>query len=170
MVRSSQLFGAVWIVVVAVADHPGKSREPQLLAAADCGTTQLVEIGMPALRQHDRPPYPTDANCLLVTIDGAALASVHLSLDWPPPARIFDLMLEFRNITNGCATLAVGGLAGALLWFGLPTSGTTGAIASPEQLRRRLAAASALFQAMCPSLDLGPRPVPGALSDRGSQH
>jgi hypothetical protein len=155
MIVQSTPFASIWIVVVAVAARPGECLEPQLVAATDHVTKLVVEIGMPALCLVNRPPYPTDADCLLVTIDGAALASVHLSLDWPPPTRIIDLMVEFRNITNERPTLAVGGLAGALLWFGLPTSGATGAIASPEQLRRRLAAASALFQAMCPSLDLG---------------
>jgi DNA polymerase I len=51
--------------------------------------------------------------------------------------------------------MSVGGLAGALLWFGMSTAGAIGAVASAEQLRKRLHAAATLFQAMRPSLDLG---------------
>ena len=125
MGTGSPSFVSVWIVVVAMTDRPGECPEPQQLAATACETQQLVEFTLPALRQVNRPPYPVDADCLLITVDGAAVAAAHLCLGWPAPERIIDLMVEFRNIANGRSTSAVGGLAGALLWFGKSTAGAT---------------------------------------------
>ena len=64
-------------------------------------------------------------------------------------------MVEFRNSTDGMHALHVGGLAGALLRFGLPAMAglTTGT--APDQMRRRLAAVTGLFEVMRASLDLG---------------
>ncbi len=149
-----QYFSALWIVVVATAKQHGECSEPLLMTAIDHSTQQVVEIGMPALRQINGPPYPTAPDCLLITIDGTAVAGVHLSLGWPPPARVIDLMVEFRKMTNGNTAPVVGGLGGALLWFGLSTTGAIGATTSPRQLRRRLDAASALFKTMLPLLVL----------------
>ena len=126
-----------------------------MLAATDFETKQVVEISWAIPRQANGPPYPTSAECLLVTIDATALAGCHFALGWPAPARIIDLLQEFRNATNSRPRLAVGGLAGALLWFGISTAGTSGATTSSAQLRRRLDAVTNLFQAMRPSLDLG---------------
>ena len=64
-------------------------------------------------------------------------------------------MVEFRKVTNGHSALGVGGLAGALLWFGRSAAGGLAAETSLEHLRHRLCAVTALLDAMRPSLDLG---------------
>ncbi|MGH7187436.1 MAG: DNA polymerase, partial [Pseudomonadota bacterium] len=91
---------------------------------------------------------------MLVTIDANELVGLHLALGWRVPERVVDLMVEFRNATNGRPGRIVGGLAGALLWFDRSAAyGLVGGT-SPEQMRRRLKAVAHLFEAMRDSLDL----------------
>jgi hypothetical protein len=47
----------------------------------------------------------------------------HLALKWPMPARILDLFVEFRCLTNGRPTPCGSGLLGALAYFGLDSLG-----------------------------------------------
>ena len=148
-------FGSVWVVVVAVSAGPGERLEPLALAAKDFGTGSLIEIGVPKLYGVRRPPYPTGSQALLITIGAHEVIACHLALGWRVPERIVDLMVEFRNVTNGERRPIVGGLAGALLWFGRPATAGFVAGISTEQTRQRLEAVAGLFEAMWPSLDLG---------------
>jgi hypothetical protein len=43
----------------------------------------------------------------------------HLALDWELPARVLDLYVEFRRITNGLDPYCGNGLLGAMAWHGL---------------------------------------------------
>ena len=148
-------FTSIWIIVVAVSARPGEQPEPLALAANDISTGYIVEIGMAEQRGIRRPPYPTGPQALLVTIDAAEVVACHLALGWRVPERIVDLMVEFRNSTDSRHALQVGGLAGALLRFGLPAMAGLTAGTAPDQMRRRLEAVTGLFEAMRASLDLG---------------
>jgi hypothetical protein len=148
-------FSSVWIVVVAVAAPPGERSTPVALAAIDVETSSLVEIGAPRLLGVRRPPYPTGPQGLLVTAGADQLVACHLALDWRVPERIVDLMVEYRNLANGQSGVLVGGLAGALICFGRSVFDGLVTGTSPEQMRRRLAAVSQLFESMQPTLDLG---------------
>jgi DNA polymerase-1 len=46
--------------------------------------------------------------------------SVFHALGWPSPARVLDLFVEFRAMTNGLSTPSGAGLLGALVYHGLP--------------------------------------------------
>lgn len=148
-------FSSIWIVLVAVAARPGERLEPLILVAQDVEANCQLEIEMPKLHGINCPPYPTGSRCLLVTIDANVLVGCHLALGWPVPERIVDLIIEVRNITNGRHGLPIGGLAGALLWFGRPLTGALGNGTTTEQMRCRLEAVTELFVAMRPSLDWG---------------
>jgi hypothetical protein len=144
-----------WVVVAAVATSPGEKSTPVALAAIEIATGHLVECGAPRLLGSRRPLYPTGPQVVIVTVQAQALVATHLALDWRLPERIIDLLVEFRNLANGRPELRVGGLPGALLWFGRPSSGGHVTGTSPQQMRRRLAAVSELFASMRPTLDLG---------------
>jgi hypothetical protein len=66
------------------------------------------------------PPYPIGADALFVAYYASAEIGCHLALNWPAPARVLDLYVEFRNLTNGRELPAGAGLVGALAYFGLP--------------------------------------------------
>ena len=71
------------------------------------------------------------------------------------PERILDLIVEFRNLTNGRSVPCGPTLAGALIWFGLPAAAGIPAGSSPAQVRKRLGTLASLFQAMRHGLDWG---------------
>jgi hypothetical protein len=66
------------------------------------------------------PPYPTGPDALVVAYYASAEIGCYLALNWPVPARVLDLYVEFRNLTNGRELPAGAGLIGALTYFGLP--------------------------------------------------
>jgi hypothetical protein len=151
----SNFFTSIWVVVVAVQARSGEQLAPLALAAKAVGMGQLVELGVPKLLGVIRPPYPTGPQSLIVTFDAQEVVASHLALGWRVPERIVDLMIEFRNVSNGHRGPAIGGLAGALLWFGQSTAGSYARSASPTCMRDRLAAVARLYGAMRVTLDLG---------------
>lgn len=46
------------------------------------------------------PPFPTDDRTLYVAYMAAAEIGFFLACGWPVPARVLDLYVEFRNLTN----------------------------------------------------------------------
>jgi DNA polymerase I len=69
------------------------------------------------------PPYATGPDVLMVAFYSSAEWNCYRSLNWPMPARILDLYVEFRNITNGFPLPAGRSLFGALTYFGLDPTG-----------------------------------------------
>jgi DNA polymerase-1 len=47
------------------------------------------------------PPFPTGPDTLFVAFYASAELGFFRALQWPMPARILDLFVEFRNLTNG---------------------------------------------------------------------
>ena len=66
------------------------------------------------------PPFRIDERVLFVSYAAPAEFSVFHALGWPAPARILDLFVEFRAMTNGLKTPSGAGLLGALVYHGLP--------------------------------------------------
>jgi len=121
----------------------------------DAHTGDMLEVSSPYLHTIGRPPYPTGPDTLVITTDAQALFGVHLALGWQMPERLIDLLLEHRNAVNGRSDVHVGGLVGALLFYGRPASDALAAGDAPRHLRRRLLAMSSLLEAMGPNLDIG---------------
>src|SRR5271166_263419 len=69
------------------------------------------------------PPYPIDADTLVVAYYASAELGCHRVLGWPTPTRVLDLYAEFRDRTNGLVVPAGSGLLGALICFGLDSLG-----------------------------------------------
>ena len=68
------------------------------------------------------PPFPIDANSLFVAYYAQAELGCFRALDWPMPARILDLGVEFRHRVNGWT--GDRSLILALNYFGLDGIGT----------------------------------------------
>ena len=79
------------------------------------------------------PPFPTDEHALFIAYSATAEASCCLSLGWPTPTHVLDLLVEFRLHTNGRWEPAYDdkgkriaeNLLAALAHFGLPSMGST---------------------------------------------
>lgn len=148
-------FSSIWVIVVAVRVQAGERPQPIALAAKEVCSNDIIEMGTPRLLDVKSPPYPTGPQALVVTINGQEVASFHLAMGWRLPERLIDVMVEFRNCRGPDSGMRVGGLAGALMWFGQPAGDGLVAGTTPEPMRRRLAALASLFEAMCTTLDLG---------------
>ena len=155
MIPEASHFSSIWIAVVAAQLLPGELLLPLGLAAQRVGVDPGIVLDADGLQKLRQPPYPTDARTLLVTIGASDLVGCHIALGWRIPDRIVDLMVEFRTSSNGHPGLRVGGLAGALLWFGRPMQQVAIDDASPRNLGRQLAVAADLFEGKRTSLDLG---------------
>ncbi|MBS0244812.1 MAG: hypothetical protein JSS20_21795, partial [Proteobacteria bacterium] len=148
-------FTTIWLVNVASITRTGECPEPIALAAMSAHTDDLVALNAPYLRTIGRSPYPTGPDTLIITADGQSLVGLHLALGWKIPERLIDLLLEHRVAINGRGEAHVGGLVGALLFYGRPASEALGTGIGNRHLRRRLAAVSTLFEAMRSKLDVG---------------
>ena len=155
MPSAHQMFSSVWCIVFAVEHLPGEQVKPIALAALDISQPSEVQIGTPKLMNVRFPPYSTGPQALIVTWGACDLLGAHLVLGWRRPERIVDLKIEFQTLTNGDRRVTVGGLAGALLWFGCSTAGALTTDTQTHQMRQRLEAVSRLFGAMRSILSTG---------------
>jgi DNA polymerase I len=65
------------------------------------------------------PPFPIGTDSLFIAYYASAELGCFLALNWPMPANLLDLFIEFRNRCNGLSTPAGSGLVGALSYFGI---------------------------------------------------
>jgi DNA polymerase I len=65
------------------------------------------------------PPFPIGPDTLFVAYMASAELGCFRALGWLAPARILDLYVEFRNLTNGRYMAHGKGLLGALIAFGI---------------------------------------------------
>lgn len=155
MIPEASHFTSIWIVVVATQLLPGELLLPLGLAAKRLGIDADVALDADGLQKLRQPPYPTDARTLLVTIGASDLVGCHIALGWRTPDRIVDLLVEFRTSSNGHPGLRVGGLVGALIWFGRPIPQVPIDSAAPGNLSQKLAVAADLFDGIGTTLNLG---------------
>jgi hypothetical protein len=98
---------------------PGERPRPICLVARDLDSGRTLRVWEDELRALPGPPYPVGREDLVVAYYASAELGCHLALGWPLPARVLDLYVEFRRLTNGRPTPCGRGLLGALTWFGL---------------------------------------------------
>ncbi|MFH1269022.1 MAG: hypothetical protein ABIK89_25125 [Planctomycetota bacterium] len=109
----------VWLCDFEFRQPAGERPEPICMVAREYRSGQTIRVWVDDLAQMVRPPFPIAIDTLLVAYYASAELSCFLALDWPMPVRVLDLFCEFRNLTNGGATVAGNGLLGALAYFGL---------------------------------------------------
>jgi hypothetical protein len=113
----------IWLVDFEFAALPGERLDPVCLVALEVRSRHLIRQWREDFGHV--PPYAIDPGALFVSYYASAELGCHLALEWPPPARVLDLFVEFRNHTNGQETPCGSGLLGALTYFGLDGIGAT---------------------------------------------
>jgi DNA polymerase-1 len=112
-------FRAIWAVDFEFSAPPGERPMPICLVAWELVSGRKLRLWQDALMARRQPPYPTGRDSLFVAYYASAELSCHLALDWPLPASVLDLYVEFRNRTNGLPLPCGAGLLGALVHYGL---------------------------------------------------
>ncbi len=108
----------VWCVDFEFRAPAGHRPEPLCVVAREVRSGRVVRRWL-ADDPPATPPYSTGPDVLFVAYYASAELGCHLALGWPMPARVLDLYVEFRNLTNGRAVPHGNGLLGALACFGL---------------------------------------------------
>jgi DNA polymerase-1 len=113
-------FDQVWLVDFEFSQPTGGSPTPACMVAHELVSGRTLRLFGDELRQCGRqPPWLASPRSLFVAYYAVAELSCHLALGWPFPARVLDLYVEFRNLTNGLETPAGNGLLGALVYYGI---------------------------------------------------
>jgi hypothetical protein len=122
-------FREVWAVDFEFHAAPGERPVPVCLVAAELRTGRKLRLWRDELGA--LPPYSTKADSLFIAYYASAELGCHRALEWPMPARILDLFVEFRCLTNGTETPSGNSLLGALTCYGLDNIGA----AEKEEMR-----------------------------------
>jgi DNA polymerase-1 len=125
----SREFKEIWLVDFEFKADPGERPIPVCLVAKEVFSGRKLRVWQDKFGPV--PPYSISPDSLFVAYFASAELGCHLALGWPMPARILDLFVEFRVMTNGFGTIAGDSLLGALTHFGLD------AIASAEKKEMR---------------------------------
>ena len=113
-------FDEIWCVDAEYSCHPGCQPEPICVVARELRSGRELRLWQDELATLSAAPFRTDERALFVSYAAPAEFSVFHALGWPAPARVLDLFVEFRAITNGLSTPSGAGLLGALVYHGLP--------------------------------------------------
>ncbi len=117
MTKLSQ-FRTVWFVDFEFRALPGERPEPVCLVARELRSDRLVRQWLTDSVQ-SQPPFDVGPDSLFIAYYASAELGCCLSLGWPMPARVLDLYVEFRCLTNGRTIPGGSGLLGALAFYGL---------------------------------------------------
>lgn len=109
-------FKEVWAFDFEFIADSGERPIPVCLCAKELKSGRTVREW---LRPGAQAPYGLGPDCLFIAYSCPAELSCHLALGWPLPARLLDLFVEFRNLTNGIPLPCGDGLLGALTFYGL---------------------------------------------------
>ena len=115
-------YSAVWLVDFEFFAPPGERPVPLCLVAREFLTDRLLRVWLDGESSPTGPesaPFDVGPETLFVAYYASAELGCYLAMDWPLPVRVLDLFVEFRNLTNGRATICGAGLLGALAHFGL---------------------------------------------------
>lgn len=118
-------FREVWLADFEFSAPPGERPVPVCLVARELRTGQTVRLWQDELRGSRLPPYLTGPHSLFVAYFASAELGCHLALDWPLPANVLDLYVEFRNRGNGLSPPLGFSLLGAMSWYGLDAMDAT---------------------------------------------
>jgi hypothetical protein len=122
-------FREVWLTDFEFQSAPGERPVPVCLVAWELRTGRKLRLWRDDFGA--LPPYSTNADSLFVAYYASAELGCHRALNWPMPARVLDLFVEFRCLTNGTETPAGNSLLGALTYYGLDNIG----VAEKEEMR-----------------------------------
>lgn len=109
----------IWLADFEFRAPSGERPEPLCLVAREWRTGRTIRRWADALSADFLPPFNVGPDSLFVAYYASAELGCFRALGWPMPARILDLFVEFRCLTNGLGTPCGNGLLGALAYFGL---------------------------------------------------
>jgi hypothetical protein len=102
----------------------GNPIEVICMVAFDASSRTYYRLWKDELYGLSKPPFPIEANTVLVAYFASAEMSCFEALGWEMPENILDLYAEFRNLTNGIFLPEGRSLLGALKYFGLDAIST----------------------------------------------
>jgi len=114
------------------AGHSGERPRPVCMVAKDLRSGQVWRLWRDQFGS--QPPFPIDADTLLVAYYASAELGCFRALNWRQPNFILDLFTEFRARTNGRTLPNGASLLGALTFFGIDGI----AITEKQDLRTRI--------------------------------
>jgi DNA polymerase family A len=114
-----ETFTETWVVDFEYSASAGEHVRPICFVALELQSKREIRVFEEDLLRMRMPPYPLGPESLFVAYAANAEFSAHLALGWQLPARVLDLYVEFRNLTNGMELLAGSGLLGAASYFRL---------------------------------------------------
>jgi DNA polymerase-1 len=120
-----EAFEEVWAVDAEYSIEGGSRPTPICVVARDLRSGTELRVWQDELFRLRAPPFRIDRRALFVSFAAPAEFGVFQVLGWPAPARVLDLFVEFRALTNGLKTPSGTGLLGALVYYGLPAMGAT---------------------------------------------
>ena len=108
--------------------HPSRGREgnppvPVCMVVREWPSGRTSRYWQDDLKVMVAAPFPTGDKALCVAFYASAEMDCFDVLGWTLPEHVLDLFAEFRCLTNGLRLAHGSGLLGALMHFGLPTSG-----------------------------------------------
>ena len=112
-------FEQIWCVDFEFCAPDGERPLPICLVAHEVRSGQTVRLWDQEMRDSQQPPYSIDRKSLFVAYYASAELGCHLALNWPMPAYVLDLFVEFRASTNGLPKPCGNSLLGALTYFGI---------------------------------------------------
>src|SRR5215475_9886630 len=92
-------FREIWAVDFEFIEPDGERPTPVCMVAWEMRSGRKIHLWQDELPS--TPPYSIKPDALFVSFSAAAEFSCHLVLDWPQPAAILDLYVEYRWLTNG---------------------------------------------------------------------
>jgi hypothetical protein len=120
-----EAFDEVWCVDAEYSAPAGCRPIPICIVAREVLAGREIRLWQDELAGLRSAPFRTDDRALFVSYSAPAEFSVFYALGWPAPARVLDLYVEFRAMTNGLNTPSGAGLLGALVYHGLPAMAGT---------------------------------------------
>jgi len=116
-------FAEIWLADFEFRQPDGGRPEPHCMVAREYWSGRTIRVWADDLAGMVRPPFPIGTDALFVAYYASAELGCFLKLGWPMPARILDLFIEFRCLTNGLPVPCGNGLLGALAYYGLDAIG-----------------------------------------------
>jgi hypothetical protein len=104
-------------------DAVGERPRPVCMVAKELRSGKIIRLWRGEFGP--TPPFPTGPETLWLAYYSSAEWGCFRALNWPAPARVLDLFVEFRNRTNGAETRTGKSLVGALEYFGLDHIGAS---------------------------------------------
>jgi hypothetical protein len=112
-------FQRVWLVDFEYSVSDGDTPVPICMVAIELRSGELRRWWFTDLRELVAAPIDIGCEDLFVAFFASAEMGCFLALEWPAPANVLDLYVEFRNSTNGLTLPAGNGLLGALAYYDL---------------------------------------------------